>query len=77
MRQRGLELAGAALGFGATLLLLLGGRIGVELIPTLAQGEFYFDIELPEGAPLSVTDRLLETVGAEAAGLDDVAGSLP
>ena len=72
LMHRALVLVVAALGFFATLLL--GGRIGVELIPTLTQGEFYFDIELPEGAPLSVTDRLLETVGAEAAGLDDVAG---
>jgi len=72
LMHRALVLVVAALGFFATLLL--GGRIGVELIPTLTQGEFYFDIELPEGAPLSVTDRLLETVGAEAAGLDDIAG---
>ena len=25
------------------------GRIGVELIPTLTQGEFYFDVELVDG----------------------------
>ena len=72
LQQRAVVLMAVTLGFGATLLL--GGRIGIELIPTLTQGEFYFDIELPEGAPLAVTDRLLETVGEEAAGLDDVVG---
>ena len=72
LKQRAVVLMAVTLGFGATLLL--GGRIGVELIPTLTQGEFYFDIELPEGAPRAVTDRLLETVGEEAAGLDDVVG---
>ena len=72
LKQRFVVLMAVALFFGATLLI--GGRIGVELIPSLTQGEFYFDIELPEGAPLGVTDRLLETVGEEAARLDDVVG---
>ncbi|TDI48280.1 MAG: efflux RND transporter permease subunit [Acidobacteria bacterium] len=72
LKQRALVLMAVTLGFGATLLI--GGRIGIELIPTLTQGEFYFDVELPEGAPLGVTDRLLETVGEEVAGFDDVAG---
>ena len=71
LRQRALVMMAVTLCFGATLLV--GARIGIELIPTLTQGEFYFDIELPEGAPLVVTDRLLETVGEEAGGLDDVA----
>ena len=72
LKQKFVVLAAVTLFFGATLLI--GGRIGVELIPSLTQGEFYFDIELPEGAPLGVTDRLLETVGEEAARLDDVVG---
>jgi len=63
-------LVAAAAIFAGTLAL--GGRIGVELIPSLTQGEFYFDVELPEGAPLAVTDRLLASVGEDAAGLAGV-----
>jgi HAE1 family hydrophobic/amphiphilic exporter-1 len=39
---------------------LLGAtRLGVDLIPSFSQGEFNFEVELPEGTPLEVTDRSL------------------
>jgi HAE1 family hydrophobic/amphiphilic exporter-1 len=35
------------------------GRLGVELIPPMSQGEFAFEVKLPEGTPIESTDRLL------------------
>ncbi|MGE3164684.1 MAG: efflux RND transporter permease subunit [Planctomycetota bacterium] len=32
------------------------GELGTELVPRLTQGEFFYDLELPEGTPLDVTD---------------------
>jgi HAE1 family hydrophobic/amphiphilic exporter-1 len=53
-----LGLAVAAFAATATLVPTLG----VDLIPTLSQGEFSFRAELPEGTPLEVTDRYLSSV---------------
>lgn len=55
--------------FGLSALLFAGslwaGRaaVGVELIPALSQGEFHFEVLLPEGTAVSATDDLLEEVG--------------
>lgn len=55
--------------FGLSALLFAGslwaGRaaVGVELIPALSQGEFHFEVLLPEGTAVSATDGLLEEVG--------------
>jgi HAE1 family hydrophobic/amphiphilic exporter-1 len=48
--------------------LLIGRRLGVDLIPTFSQGEFSFLVELPEGTPLETTDRF---IGAMQAPLKD------
>ena len=37
-------------------------RLGLDLIPTLSQGEFSFRVELPEGTPLEATDRFMASV---------------
>lgn len=38
-------------------LTLLGARyVGVELIPPFSQGQFSFEVKLPEGTPLEATD---------------------
>lgn len=37
-------------------------KLGSELIPQLAQGEFFVDIRLPPGAPLSQTDQSFRTI---------------
>lgn len=37
----------------------LAPRLGMELIPNLAQGELYYDINLPMGTPISQTDATL------------------
>ena len=40
--------------------------VGAELIPPLAQGEFSFEVRLPQGRPLEVTSEVMRTVEAEA-----------
>ena len=50
---------------GIALLIFLGTmslvpRLGTELIPQLAQGEFNVDLRLSPGAPLSETDRAIQ-----------------
>ncbi len=59
-----LVIATAALA-GAVALV---PRLGVDLIPPFAQGEFSFKVQLPEGTPLEITDR---TVMSLAAGLEN------
>jgi HAE1 family hydrophobic/amphiphilic exporter-1 len=45
---------------GLFVAALLGGAgLGLDLVPSLSQGEFSYQVELPEGAPLAVTDRAL------------------
>ena len=46
---------------GAAFVLSVAGaaRLGLDLIPSFSQGEFNYDVELPEGTPLAVTDRAL------------------
>lgn len=41
-------------------------RLGVELIPPMVQGEYAFDVKLPEGASIESTDRLLSDVAKRA-----------
>ncbi|HEX7063317.1 MAG TPA: efflux RND transporter permease subunit [Woeseiaceae bacterium] len=47
----------AALVFAGSMLLV--PRLGTELIPQLAQGEFSVDLRLAPGAPLIETDRII------------------
>jgi HAE1 family hydrophobic/amphiphilic exporter-1 len=57
LRLRVVTLAvGLALFAGSILLL---PRLGLDLIPQFAQGEFSFTLELPEGTPLEITDRFV------------------
>jgi hydrophobic/amphiphilic exporter-1 (mainly G- bacteria), HAE1 family len=60
VRHRGLVL----LASGVLLLLsiLLIGTLGVELIPPMSQGEFSFEMELPEGTPLNETNATLLSI---------------
>ncbi len=59
---------------GSVLLagILLRG-LGGELIPPLSQGEFSFEIALPEGRPLEATDRVLREVESRARAIPGVA----
>ncbi len=47
----------AALAFAATVASV--PRLGLDLIPSLSQGEFGFALELPAGTPLSRTDTVV------------------
>ena len=59
---------GVAFGLLAGSLLLVP-RLGVELIPQLAQSEFDLELRLPPGTPLAQSDALLARLQA-AAGAD-------
>jgi HAE1 family hydrophobic/amphiphilic exporter-1 len=41
-------------------------KIGVELLPSLSQGEFYLDVELAPGTPLAVTDTTINQIAKKA-----------
>jgi len=49
------------LAFAGSAVLILP-KIGVELLPPLSQGEFYFDVELSPGTPLAQTDKVVNQV---------------
>ncbi len=69
-------LAALAVAAGAGLLY---PRLGTELIPPLAQGEFTLALELPEGTPLSRTERvagLIEKDLRGVAGIDLLAADV-
>ncbi|WP_019026458.1 efflux RND transporter permease subunit [Colwellia piezophila] len=40
-------------------------KIGVELLPPLAQGEFYLELELAPGTPLAVTDDTINKIAQQ------------
>ncbi len=61
----------AVLIFAGTMLLI--PRLGTELIPQFSQGEFDVDLRLSPGAPLSETDRAIQTAQRAAAGIDAIA----
>ncbi|HUG52837.1 MAG TPA: efflux RND transporter permease subunit [Vicinamibacteria bacterium] len=46
---------------GGLFVAALAGasRLGLDLVPSFSQGEFSYHVELPEGTPLSATDRAL------------------
>ena len=62
----------AATGLLAGVAVAASFRLGAELIPPLTQGEFAFEIRLPEGTPLARTDRLLREIERQAAALEGV-----
>jgi HAE1 family hydrophobic/amphiphilic exporter-1 len=63
-----------ALAFGLFALALLSiGWLGSELIPPLSEGEFHFEVKMPEGTSLAATDRIvrrMEGVAESEAGLE-------
>ena len=62
----------AATGLLVALAIVASFRLGAELIPPLTQGEFAFEIRLPEGTPLARTDRLLKEVERQVAAFEGV-----
>ena len=55
-----------AAGLFAGSLAVGRAGVGVELIPALAQGEFHFDVHLPEGSAVTATDTVVDAVGESA-----------
>ena len=64
------------IGISAFLLvlsLLAIPHLGTELVPAVNEGEFYFEVQTPEGTPLSRTDQVLarmESIIAEQPGIE-------
>jgi hydrophobic/amphiphilic exporter-1 (mainly G- bacteria), HAE1 family len=57
LRRRWVVLLVAAAAFASSIALL--PRLGYELLPQLAQGEFAVQVRLPAGAPLAETDAAI------------------
>lgn len=74
LRHRWMVLA-SILGLVLLSTLLLS-RLGVELIPPVSQGEFSFQIELPQGTPLTQTERILKNVEKQIREIPDVKTSM-
>ncbi len=70
LRHRWLVVFAAALALAGSISLI--PRLGSELIPQLAQGEFSVKIRLPSGAPLDETDRALQRVQATTSALENL-----
>ncbi|WP_088328324.1 efflux RND transporter permease subunit [Lacimicrobium sp. SS2-24] len=60
------------LGLSAASLFLLP-KLGMELIPSMAQGEFHVEVTLPTGASLQQTDRVVADLTRFTEELDHVA----
>jgi len=58
LRFRWVTVLLAALIFAASLQLY--PKLGRELIPALTEGEFYFEVSMPEGTALPTTDEVIE-----------------
>ena len=48
-------------------------QVGAELIPPLTQGEFSFEVRLPEGRPIEQTDRVIRDVEPRVQAIPEVA----
>ena len=47
-------------------MVLLVPRLRTELIPQIHEGEFYFEVKMPEGTPLAATDRVIARMESAA-----------
>jgi hydrophobic/amphiphilic exporter-1 (mainly G- bacteria), HAE1 family len=71
LRHRWLVLVVAAAAFASSVAL--APRLGYELLPQLAQGEFAVQVRLPAGAPLAETDATIRRLQEVTDGLSGVA----
>lgn len=70
-----LDHKGSVLAFTFLLVGLsaaMASFLGAELIPSLVQGKFSFEIQLPQGKPLEETDRIIREVESQVLALDGV-----
>ena len=70
LRHRASVVIVAATVFAGSMLLV--PRLGTELIPELAQGEFHVDLRLAPGAPIGETDRAIQRTQQAAAQLGEI-----
>lgn len=59
-----------------TLSVLMLSSLGVELIPPISQGEFSFEIQLPEGTPLTKTETVLKGVEDQVRKLPEITNTM-
>ncbi len=67
LRHRWIVMGAATVAFASTLAIV--PRLGYELLPQLAQGEFYVDVRLPAGSPIQATDAVIQRLQERAAEL--------
>ncbi len=65
LRRRWTVIGVAAVLFAASVGALR--LVGTELIPSINEGEFYFEVNMPEGTPLAATDRIMQGMEKGAA----------
>jgi len=70
LQQRGLVLV-ATLALTALSYALIP-RLGFDVIPSMSQGEFYVEVNLPVGTAIEHTDRVLKQLADVAAGQNSV-----
>ncbi len=68
--NKGAVTAIVTLSLGAAVVV--GSQLGAELIPPLTQGEFSFEVKLPEGTPIQHTDDVVRRVEERTRELDTV-----
>jgi len=64
---------GAAVALFLFTVAVIAPRLGTELIPQMAQGEFNIDLRLPPGAPLEQTDRAMRAAQQASDEIEGVA----
>jgi len=81
LRRRWMVLAAAIAVFAASVMII--PSLGTDLVPDLAQGEFAFQLRLPEGTTLEATAELVDRIEAMLvedsafASIFSMVGSLP
>ncbi len=69
-RRPAMTLLIALVLFGVSIASV--NRLGTQLLPSLTEGEFFFELKMPEGTSLAATDRQMKKMEAEAAAQEEV-----
>ncbi len=70
LRHRFMVISFAFLSLLGSLMLV--PQLGMELIPSLSQGEFNVEFQLPPGTPIEQTDRALQQIQRAAGEVDPI-----
>ncbi len=68
--RKGLVLGVAILLFAGSVAMI--PRLGIELIPSMSQGEYSVEFRMPPGTPLEQTDQIIRQVQTAAASSDRI-----